>query len=176
MFSPLEAERLADFFGSISCPAEVTFLMYDSTGRNKNSLDLTSGTGSRAPQLVFRTRLSCLVRRRRGEPPHLVRRTIQIPWRKSLHFRARQGNFKYLCAHAQTQMTKTISLSEEAYEVLRRHKLEAESFSDTVLRLTRQGGKLSEVIGLHPELRGKTGLARAVRENRRRLDSRLGAR
>jgi len=73
-------------------------------------------------------------------------------------------------------MTKTISLSEEAYEVLRRHKLGAESFSDTVLRLTRQGGKLSEVIGLHPARRRKTGLAGAVRETRRRLDSRLGAR
>ena len=29
---------------------------------------------------------------------------------------------KYLCAHAQTQMTKTISLSDEAYTVLKRHK------------------------------------------------------
>lgn len=83
--------------------------------------------------------------------------------------------FKYLCAHAQTQMTKTISLSEEAYEVLRRHKLATESFSDVVIRLARHGGKLSEVIGLYPELRGKTGLTRVVRENRRRLDARTGA-
>lgn len=83
---------------------------------------------------------------------------------------------KYLCAHAQTQMTKTISLSDEAYEVLRRHKLANESFSDTVLRLTRLGGKLSEVIGLHAELRGKTGLEKIVRENRRRLNARVGSR
>jgi predicted CopG family antitoxin len=72
-------------------------------------------------------------------------------------------------------MTKTISLSDEAYDVLRRHKLGSESFSDTVLRLTRRGGKLSEVIGLHPELVGKTGLARAVRENRRRLEARVSS-
>ena len=80
---------------------------------------------------------------------------------------------KYLCAHAQTQMTKTISLSDEAYQVLRRHKLAGESFSETVLRLARLGGRLSEVIGLHPELRGKTELARIVKENRRRLDARV---
>ncbi len=73
-------------------------------------------------------------------------------------------------------MTKTISLSEEAYELLRRHKLASESFSDTVVRLARQGGKLSDVIGLYPELRGKTALSRLVRENRRRLDRRAGAR
>ncbi len=71
-------------------------------------------------------------------------------------------------------MTKTISLSDEAYDVLRRHKLATESFSDTVLRLTRHGGKLSEVIVSDPNLRG-TGLARAVRENRRRLDARTGS-
>jgi len=82
---------------------------------------------------------------------------------------------KYLCAHAQTQMTKTISLSDEAYEVLRRHKLGTESFSDVVVRLARHGGKLSEVIGLYPELRGKTELPRIVRENRRRLDARADA-
>jgi len=72
-------------------------------------------------------------------------------------------------------MTKTISLSDEAYEVLRRHKLATESFSDVVVRLARHGGKLSEVIGLYPELRGKTELPRIVRENRRRLDARADA-
>ena len=80
---------------------------------------------------------------------------------------------KYLCAYAHAQMTKTISLSDEAYRVLHRHKLAGESFSDTVLRLAREGGKLSEVIGLYPELRGRTGLARMVRENRSRLDRRV---
>ena len=49
-------------------------------------------------------------------------------------------------------MTKRVSLSDEAYEVLRRHKLGTESYSDAVLRLARKGGRLSEVIGLHPEL------------------------
>ena len=61
-------------------------------------------------------------------------------------------------------MTKTISLSDEASGVLRRHKLASGTFSDTVLRLARRGAKLSEVIGLHPELAGRTGLARGSRE------------
>ena len=73
-------------------------------------------------------------------------------------------------------MTKTISLSDEAYDLLRRHKLATESLSDTVMRLARGGGKLSEVIGLCPELRGKTALARLVQEGRRRLDKRVTAR
>lgn len=73
-------------------------------------------------------------------------------------------------------MTKTISLSDEAYELLRRQKLATESFSDTVKRLARKGGRLSEVIGLHPELRGKTELARLVRQNRKRLDRRVRGR
>jgi len=70
-------------------------------------------------------------------------------------------------------MTKTISLSDEAYKLLRRHKLADESFSDTVIRLAREGGKLSEVIGLYPELRGATEFARLVRENRKRLGERV---
>lgn len=73
-------------------------------------------------------------------------------------------------------MTKTISLSDEAYRVLRRHKLAGESFSDAVIRLTRQGGKLSEVVGLYPELRGRTNLANLVRESRRQLDRRVATR
>lgn len=80
------------------------------------------------------------------------------------------------CAYPGEQMTKTISLSDEAYKLLRRHKLAHESFSDTVIRLTRQGRRLSEVMGLYPELRGETELARLVRENRRRFEERMGAR
>ena len=71
-------------------------------------------------------------------------------------------------------MTKTIRLSDQAFDALRRHMLAGESFSDTVLRLARRRGELSEVINPHPEISGKTGLSRAVRENRRRLDARVG--
>lgn len=43
------------------------------------------------------------------------------------------------------------------------------------MRLARRGRKLSEVIGLYPELRGKTGIMCVVRENRRRIDARTRA-
>jgi len=72
-------------------------------------------------------------------------------------------------------MTKTIKLSDEAYDVLRRHKFATESFSDAVVRLARHGDRLSEVIGLYPELREKTELARVASENRRRMDARAGS-
>ena len=71
-------------------------------------------------------------------------------------------------------MTKVISLSEEAYATLRKFKLGDESFSDVVLRLSRSRGSLSEVIGLHPELAGKTGLAKAAAAVRADLTRRLG--
>ena len=71
-------------------------------------------------------------------------------------------------------MTKTIRLSDEAFDALRRHTLAGESFSDTVLRLTCRRGELSEIINPHPELSGKTGFSRAARETRRRLDARVG--
>jgi len=38
-------------------------------------------------------------------------------------------------------MTKVISLSEKAYEVLKKMKREGESFSDVVLRLSKKGSK-----------------------------------
>ncbi len=42
--------------------------------------------------------------------------------------------------------TKTISLAEDAYERLKRHKREGESFSDVVRRLTGEV-RLSEYFG-----------------------------
>jgi len=40
-------------------------------------------------------------------------------------------------------MTKIISLSEDAYRILKRMKMGNESFSDVVIRITRDGGKRS---------------------------------
>ena len=45
-------------------------------------------------------------------------------------------------------MTKVISMSNKAYEVLSRLKREKESFSDVVLRLSkREGGHISHFAG-----------------------------
>ena len=45
-------------------------------------------------------------------------------------------------------VTKKISITEEAYKALQREKREeSESFTETILRLTRRTGKLSDSFG-----------------------------
>lgn len=72
-------------------------------------------------------------------------------------------------------MTRVVSLSDEAYNTLKQLKLRDESFSGVVLRLSRSRGPLSDVIGLHRDLAGKTGLAKAVAAVRQDLTRRLGS-
>ena len=43
--------------------------------------------------------------------------------------------------------TKTISISEEAYEALLREKINKESFTDTILRITKKPGKIADCFG-----------------------------
>ena len=69
-------------------------------------------------------------------------------------------------------MTKTISLTDEAYKSLRNMKLKGESFSDTIKRLTKKGN-LTEILDLYPELENVEEFEEAIRENRRALDERL---
>ncbi|TET90664.1 MAG: hypothetical protein E3J35_06190 [Methanomassiliicoccales archaeon] len=70
-------------------------------------------------------------------------------------------------------MTKTISLSEDAYNTLKKLKLWGESFSDTILRLVKTKAKLSQILPLYPELRGNEEYARAISELRETVDKRL---
>ena len=74
--------------------------------------------------------------------------------------------------HTCTYMSKTISLTNEAYDLLKSMKLKGESFSDTIKRLTKKG-KLSEVLFLYPELQEAEEFEKAVRENRKAIDMRL---
>ena len=69
-------------------------------------------------------------------------------------------------------MSKTISLTNEAYDLLKSMKLKGESFSDTIKRLAKKG-KLSEVLFLYPELQEAEEFEKAVRENRKTIDMRL---
>jgi predicted CopG family antitoxin len=66
-------------------------------------------------------------------------------------------------------MSKTISLTNEAYDLLKNMKLKGESFSDTIKRLTKKG-KLSEVLFLYPELQETEEFEEAARENRKATD------
>ena len=43
--------------------------------------------------------------------------------------------------------TKTISIKDEAYEALLREKIKKESFTDTILRITKKSGKISDCFG-----------------------------
>lgn len=43
--------------------------------------------------------------------------------------------------------TKTISITQNAYEALLREKKTKESFTDTILRITKKSGKLTDCFG-----------------------------
>lgn len=61
---------------------------------------------------------------------------------------------------------KTISLSDEAYRRLKKQKLESESFSNEVIRLTQGKGKLSDLAGLFTKEEAED-LEKGVKEVRR---------
>lgn len=44
-------------------------------------------------------------------------------------------------------VSKTVTISEEAYKSLQKEKLKNESFSDVILRLTRRFGRVFESFG-----------------------------
>jgi predicted CopG family antitoxin len=43
--------------------------------------------------------------------------------------------------------TKTISITQKAYDALLREKKAKESFTDTILRITKKSGKLTDCFG-----------------------------
>lgn len=71
------------------------------------------------------------------------------------------------------EMAKNISLSENAYRTLKNLKLGGESFSDTVLRLSKTKAKLSQILSLYPELKGDKEYLSATSELRKTVDKRL---
>lgn len=44
-------------------------------------------------------------------------------------------------------VAKTIAVSDEVYELLKKFKLPGESFSDTIKRVLKRGGRLTDIIG-----------------------------
>ncbi|MCS4542458.1 MAG: antitoxin VapB family protein [Euryarchaeota archaeon] len=71
--------------------------------------------------------------------------------------------------------SKTISITKEVYELLLKLKLKGESFSETIARLAKKGGKLSECAGLWSDMSEeeiqeiKTG----IKQMRKTLDETL---
>jgi len=52
-----------------------------------------------------------------------------------------------MCTHTCGMATKTISITDKAYEALLREKRSKESFTDTILRITEKSGKLADCFG-----------------------------
>jgi len=61
-------------------------------------------------------------------------------------------------------MTKTISLSDEAYNLLKRIKKKTESFSEVIMRVVSKKGGLSELLDLYPELKENSELEPIIEE------------
>lgn len=49
-------------------------------------------------------------------------------------------------------VTKTISITKEAYDALKREKVDSESFSDVVLKLSERKGSIWECFGLWKDM------------------------
>jgi predicted CopG family antitoxin len=66
--------------------------------------------------------------------------------------------------------TKSLTITEEAYERLKEHKRADESFTDTILRLTGRERDLLKGFGSMEDV---TGFREAVEETRDELDADL---
>lgn len=66
--------------------------------------------------------------------------------------------------------TKSLTITEEAYERLKAHKREGESFTDTILRLTGGDQDLLAGFGAMSDV---DGFREAVEESRAELDADL---
>lgn len=77
----------------------------------------------------------------------------------------------YTCTSRRTCIgTTSLTITEEAYERLREHKREGESFTDTILRLTGEDRDVLKGFGMMSDVEG---FRDAVEETRDELDSDL---
>ena len=52
-----------------------------------------------------------------------------------------------MCTHACNMATKTISITEKAYDALLKEKKNKESFTETILRITKKSNKIADCFG-----------------------------
>ncbi len=67
-------------------------------------------------------------------------------------------------------MARTIAISDEVYEMLKKLKLPGESFSDVIKRLIKRGGRLSDIAGSGTVTKEGWEELKKLREKRERLD------
>jgi predicted CopG family antitoxin len=70
-------------------------------------------------------------------------------------------------------MTKSVSLSDDVYTLLKSIKCEDESFSEVIRRLTGNKGGLMEIIDLYPELSEVSEYEESVKGLRKQIDEEL---
>lgn len=81
--------------------------------------------------------------------------------------------FKYTYIHAFFMSTKTISITEDAYERLNHRKKERESFSDVIKRITGKKS-LADFAGILSEKEAselETGIAKSRKASRARMNN-----
>ena len=69
-------------------------------------------------------------------------------------------------------MTKNISLSDEAYELLKNIKGKNESFSEVIKRIVGEKGNLLEILDLYPELKEEKEFEENVEAVRKEFNKR----
>ncbi|MFQ6137280.1 MAG: antitoxin VapB family protein [Candidatus Hydrothermarchaeales archaeon] len=70
-------------------------------------------------------------------------------------------------------MTKTISLSDDAYRILKNMKLKDESFSSTIKRLAKKRGRLTEILDLYSELTDVAEYEEFIDRTRKKIDEEI---
>ncbi|MHA1300647.1 MAG: antitoxin VapB family protein [Candidatus Helarchaeota archaeon] len=71
--------------------------------------------------------------------------------------------------------SKNISITEEVYNLLKKLKLEGESFSDTIRRLAKSKGQISEFAGLWSDMSDEKlqDIIQEIELFRKRIDNEL---
>ena len=81
----------------------------------------------------------------------------------------------YVYIEVKKLVSKNISITEDVYDLLSKMKLEGESFSDTIARLVKGGGKLSDCAGLWSDMDEEElrEIITGVKEMRKTVDESL---
>ena len=72
-------------------------------------------------------------------------------------------------------MVKTITITDEAYERLRKHKMGGESFTEVIKREFSKKGNISEFVGVWGDLSAKefSEIKKTVKDTRKKLSADL---
>lgn len=72
-------------------------------------------------------------------------------------------------------VTKTLTITEDAYELLKRHKGESESFSKVITKLATRKGDIMQFHGIWKDMPEEEfeSIKRTITENRKQTNKRM---